>query len=251
MTHTKITFVFISVVLTLVACAGEAPKQAPTPPAPSADSLQAQIADALGAETNAKASIKIAGTVTERIDAGRYTYLELKADSGVIWAAIPAGEVKVGDKVEVRSPSPMDNFQSPSLKRTFKLIYFGSGLVGAEPKSAAKDAATPNPTPKIDLPAGAISIESVHAGVAKMAGQTVKVSGKVVKFNEAILGVNWIHIQDGSGNASAGTHDLTVTTDIQVSVGDTIVVEGLVVQDKDFGAGYSYPVLLEKAKLSK
>jgi hypothetical protein len=251
MTHLKITLVFTSLFLILLGCAEEAPKQAPQPPAPSAVSLQAQIADALGTDANQKPVSKVAGTVTQRIEAGRYTYLELQQENETIWAAIPAGEVKVGDVVEVRSPSAMDNFQSPSLKRTFKLIYFGSGLVGAKPASAPKAATAPSPTPKVELPLGAITIESVHSGAAAMAGQTVKVSGKVVKFNEAILGVNWIHIQDGSGNGSAGTHDLTATTDIRVSVGETIVLEGVVVQDKDFGAGYRYPVLLEKAKLSK
>lgn len=251
MTNFKITLAFISSSLTLLGCAEEAPKQAVPPAAPSAVSLQAQIADALGADTSTKAVAKVAGTVTQRIEAGRYTYLELQGENAAVWAAIPSDEVKVGDVVEVRSPSAMDNFQSPSLNRTFKLIYFGSGLVGAKPASAPKEVSSPSPTPKVELPAGAITIASVHAGVAAMAGQTVKVSGKVVKFNEAILGVNWIHIQDGSGNASAGTHDLTVTTDIQVNVGETIVVEGVVVQDKDFGAGYRYPVLLEKAKLAK
>ena len=251
MTHIKIKLVFISLFYIFVGCAEEVPKQVAEVPSPSAVSLEAQIADALGGNANKKPVAKLAGTVSQRIDAGRYTYLELQAEKATIWAAIPSTEVKVGDVVEIRSPSAMENFQSPSLKRTFEIIYFGSGLVGDKSTGAVTEKANPSPTPKIALPAGAVSIESVHAGVSTMAGKSVKVSGKVVKFNEAILGVNWIHIQDGSGNASAGTHDLTITTDIQVAVGETIVVEGLVVQDKDFGAGYRYPVLLEKAKLSK
>ena len=34
------------------------------------------------------------------------------------------------------------------------------------------------------------------------------------------------------------------------AVGETVVLTGTVVLDKDFGAGYSYPVLLEDASLT-
>ena len=37
---------------------------------------------------------------------------------------------------------------------------------------------------------------------ATLAGKTVILRGKVVKFNGGILGVNWIHIQDGTGTAA-------------------------------------------------
>jgi len=232
----------------LSGCAQEAAETPAQPPLQSPVSLQTQIEDALGASAQAPAKLKIVGKIIQRMDAGRYTYLELESGSASIWAAVPASEAKVGDVVEVRSPSPMDDFRSPTLNRTFKLIYFGSGLVGD--KAPVQAAAQPsNPAVQVKVPEGGITVEAVHARVAELAGQVVKVGGKVVKFNAAILGVNWIHIQDGSGNASAGTHDLTLTTDATVGVGDNIVVEGLVVQDKDFGAGYRYSVILEKSKL--
>ena len=77
--------------------------------------------------------------------------------------------------------------------------------------------------------------------------KTVKVRGKVVKVNENIMGTNWIHIQDGTGKD--GTHDLLVTSSESVKVGTTIVAEGKVVKDKDFGSGYFYNVLLENSKI--
>jgi hypothetical protein len=68
-----------------------------------------------------------------------------------------------------------------------------------------------------------------------------------VKFNGGILGRNWLHLQDGTGDATQGTHDLTVTTDATAAVGAVVTVTGTLVVDQDFGAGYIYPILLENA----
>jgi len=56
-----------------------------------------------------------------------------------------------------------------------------------------------------------------------------------------------LHLQDGSGDAAEGTHDLTVTSDAVAAVGTVVTVTGTVVIDQDFGAGYVYPVLVENA----
>jgi hypothetical protein len=77
----------------------------------------------------------------------------------------------------------------------------------------------------------------------------VTVRGTVVKFNGGILDRNWLHLQDGSGKAADGTNDITVTTDAVAKVGDVVTVTGTVVLDKDFSAGYAYPLMLEKAKI--
>jgi hypothetical protein len=77
-------------------------------------------------------------------------------------------------------------------------------------------------------------------------GKNIKVSGKVTKFNPSIMGKNWIHIQDGS--EYNGEFDLTITTDREVTVGETITFEGKIALDKDFGYGYFYSVLMEEGK---
>jgi hypothetical protein len=58
---------------------------------------------------------------------------------------------------------------------------------------------------------------------------------------------NWVHIQDGTNND--GSFDLTITTDEVTKVGDVVTFEGVVAVKKDFGAGYYYEVIVEKAKL--
>ncbi len=93
-----------------------------------------------------------------------------------------------------------------------------------------------------------LTIEKLYAGKDRLKGQRIQISGKVVKVNNGIMGKNFIHIQDGTG--PAGTNDLTVTTQDVVHVGDRVVVTGLVTVARDFGAGYSYPLILEEATVS-
>jgi hypothetical protein len=69
-----------------------------------------------------------------------------------------------------------------------------------------------------------------------------------VKYNGGIMGKNWLHIRDGSGQE--GNNDLTVTTDAPAKVGDTVLVKGKVSTDRDFGGGYKYPVIVEDAKVT-
>ena len=70
-----------------------------------------------------------------------------------------------------------------------------------------------------------------------------------MKYSAGIMGRNWIHLQDGTGDAATGTHDITVTSSDTTAVGDIILVEGTVAVDKDFGAGYRYAVIVEEASV--
>ena len=95
------------------------------------------------------------------------------------------------------------------------------------------------------------TVAEINTKSAELKNKTVVVRGKVVKFNADILKMNWIHLRDGSGSAADNTNDLLVTTNEQASVGDVVVMKGVVHVDKDFGMGYSYRVLVEEAKLQK
>ena len=86
---------------------------------------------------------------------------------------------------------------------------------------------------------------------AQLAGKTVAVRGKVVKFSPGIMDRNWLHVRDGSGSTASKNVDLLVTTQQTVAVGDLVLVRGTVRTDQDFGAGYTYDVLVENATLDK
>jgi hypothetical protein len=60
---------------------------------------------------------------------------------------------------------------------------------------------------------------------------------------------NWIHLQDGTGDA--GNNDLVVTSDDLPKVGDVVTASGTLYNDKDFGGGYKYKVIIEKAGIKK
>ena len=110
------------------------------------------------------------------------------------------------------------------------------------------------PTAEVDLAGiakadGGKTVAEIYAGKDALAGTKVTVRGKVVKSNSGIMGRDWLHVRDGSG--ADGTSDLTVTTNSTPlpKVGDTVLVTGTVVLNKDFGMGYQYPVMLESAEV--
>ena len=77
----------------------------------------------------------------------------------------------------------------------------------------------------------------------------VTINAKVVKVSSGIMNRNWIHIQDGTGDASTGTNNLVTTTLDVAEVGDVVTATGKLAKDKDFGGGYQYVVIIEETKL--
>jgi hypothetical protein len=241
---------------------------------PAAIAPPAAAPNAMEAAQAAPPSASIKGKVLERLDAPPYSYLKIQNGKEEVWAAVPKAEVAKGAEVNVLNAMPMANFESKTLKRKFDVVYFGT-LEGATPPAAAAGA----PPPGMDnSPAGmaqqhakaaqgpanvgdvkvakatgadARTVAEVYAQKGALKEKPVSIRGKVVKFNPGIMGKNWVHLQDGSGKADKGDNDITVTTQDMTSVGDTVLVKGTVRIDKDFGAGYAYPVIVEDAKLSK
>lgn len=215
------------------------------------------------------------GTVAETMDSGGYTYVLLDTGSEKIWCAAPETAVAVGDAVHIPKGMLMPDFQSKTLDRTFEEIYFVSGIssgsaprAGGMPQGGGMGGMPPAGSGQageavsgtrtvlddaevegVEKVAGGYTVAEIFGNVAELDGKKVKIRGRVVKFTPNIMGTNWIHIQDGTG--STKSHDLTVTTSAAVKVDDLIVVEGTLANDKDFGAGYRYPAIIENAKVTK
>jgi hypothetical protein len=233
--------------------AGCAAQQAPEE-SPAAQDVAPEVSHATGLMT-------VTGNVVETMDAATYTYVRVDTGQDELWAASGRFEVEVGDTVTVSLDTPMENFHSDSLDRTFPLIYFASRILreggaaqagttmpaGHPPITGAAPAAGSAVVEPVEAAEGGKTVAEIWAGSASLAGSTVTIRGRVVKFNGGILGRNWLHLQDGSGDAAQGTHDLTVTTDAVASLGTVVTVTGTVAIDQDFGAGYVYPILLEGA----
>ena len=199
------------------------------------------------------------GKVVQTMDAGGYTYVQVDTGKKKVWAAAPKFKVKVGDSVVIPNGMLMKNFHSKTLNRDFPEVYFvGSILVGGTNQTINKQPEMPANHPpqkadaKVDLKGikkakGGETVAEIFQNKKALAGKTVVIRAKVVKYNPQIMGKNWIHLEDGTGKA--GSNDLTVTTSTKAKVGDTVLVTGVVTTNKDFGYGYKYDVILENAKV--
>ena len=95
------------------------------------------------------------------------------------------------------------------------------------------------------------TVAEVVTNRAALKDKTVTIRGQVVKVNSGILGKNWVHLQDGSGSAKDGTHDILVTTLDTPAVGEVVNARGTVRNDVSLGQGYAYAVLVDNAKVGK
>ena len=201
------------------------------------------------------------------MNSGGYTYLCIEKDGKKTWVAIPETTVAVGGEISLPPGYEMVNFTSKTLNRTFEKIIFTTGTTSAQSAHGASD--------KMSVHGGAMSSKSADTSttenikVEKVTGlnaytvaeifgkkseldkKSVVVSGKVVKVSAGIMGKNWLHIQDGSGNTKDGNNDLVVTTQDLPKVGDVVTANGTLYKDKDFGSGYKYDVVVEEASIKK
>jgi len=194
--------------------------------------------------------------VEEVVQATSYTYLKVDEDGKSYWMAIAKRTVEQGETLYYSTALEMKDFESKDLNRTFESIYFVQDIsdkpvpvVHGMPKASPNDRKISEKDDKISVePAmDGISIKELSVNRDSYAGKIVKIRGQVTKFNPAIMGKNWVHIQDGTSDATI--HDITITTDDIVKVGEVVTFEGTILLDKDFGAGYSYEIIMEKANV--
>lgn len=203
--------------------------------------------------TPAPAHAGLSGKVLETMDSAGYTYLKVQTASGQVWAVVPQTKVAQGADVSLSEQMTMENFESKTLNRKFDRIVFatmGTGGAGT-PAQHMKAPAVDSAPVAVEKPAGGRSVAEIWSERKQLDGKPVVVRGKVVKFLPEIMGRNWIHVRDGSGSPDKGDNDLTVTTTAGAAVGDIVTVSGVVRADKDFGAGYMYPVIVEDGKIAK
>jgi hypothetical protein len=217
---------------------------------------------ALGAHAMpAQVAPGVKGEVLETKDVDSYTYLRLKTAEGEVWAAVAKTPVKKGSQVTLANTTVMENFESKSLKRKFDRIVFGTIADPNAKAAAGTPAASPHgapaapaaPVAKVAKATGpdARTVAEVVGGKASLKNKPVVVRGQVVKVNLGIMGKNWVHLQDGSGSAKDGTHDILVTTADTATVGDIVTARGIVHTDVNLGSGYAYAVLIEEASVRK
>jgi hypothetical protein len=217
----------------------------------------------------AEEGLELQGRVLETISVPNYTYLRLKTgETTEAWAAVPTASVAVGSQARVHNAAMMSAFSSPTLHRVFDTIYFGT-LDGAGP-TAGPHAAQGVPEnsggfhdPKRGAPAepikvgkvkpaegpSGVTVSDLRAKRQQFAGKSVRVRGVVVKAVPGVLDRTFVHLRDGSGRADGVDDDLTLTTTTTPETGKTMLFEGVVAAERDFGSGYKYDVILETARV--
>lgn len=250
----KLTVMSILLVLLSFSCREEADK--PADPQAQSDSQvrpqqPMQSHPPIGASTAMQT-----GVVQEVIQATSYTYLKVKENDREFWIAVGKQEMKTGETISFAPGIEMDNFESKDLQRTFDTLYLVDSIsVGGQPTTG--HASTPmsqrmkpvleQKEVSIEPAEGGITIGELLADTGSYAGKTVRIKGQVTKVNPAIMGKNWVHLQDGT--SASDKFDLTVTTQHHVDVGEVVTFEGKIAVNKDFGAGYVYEVIMEEAVL--
>ena len=226
------------------------------------ETFEARPVASLAPQHGESAPAVCSGSVRETMSSGGYTYVRVDCGDRELWAAGQQTQVAVGDHVSLPQGEEMRDFHSPTLDRTFETILFVPSIQLSGGASASESASMAQAHPQgmiggeqaqldfsdLERPAGAMSIAEIFASRIEVEGKEILVLGKVVKYNAMIMGKNWMHLQDGTGEP--GTNDLTVTTQGTAFVGDTVLVRGNVGLNRDMGAGYRYDVLIEDATIT-
>jgi hypothetical protein len=192
------------------------------------------------------------GKVIDKIPAKGYTYLQVSENKNDYWIAVPTMEIEIGETVYFSRFMVMEDFSSENIDKSFDEILFVEDARKSPTPDEMKNihsgaTSTEKQDIKVEPLKDGVTVKQLYDDKSTLNGKIVKVKGKVTKFNKQIMKRNWIHIQDGTGDENE--FDLVITSNTDVQVGDIIIAEGKVAVDKDFGAGYFFPIMIEEAQI--
>ena len=201
--------------------------------------------------------------VNEILPTKKYVYLNVNEGNEKFWIATRTKNIKLGETYYYKGGLLKTNFESKEYNRVFEKVYLISNIVPANHAnhSSVEDIADYSKTKsqytapvKVDVEThtdkivehkGSIKIAELVKDPKKYAGKTVQLSGVCTKVNPGIMDRNWIHLKDGSQD----DFDLVITSSTYVPEGKNITIKALVTLNKDFGAGYTYDLILENGAI--
>jgi hypothetical protein len=190
-------------------------------------------------------------TVQDFINTSNYTYIKVDENGKDYWIAVNKIPVNKGETLFFSRSMEMKDFHSTELNKTFSSVLFVDNISKSPNSQSGFVHPEMNKEPeikkKIEPLAGGKTVKEIFTDANELNGKVVRIRGEVVKVNSGIMGRNWVHIQDGTSDK--GQYDLLVTSTQNAKIGDVVVLEGKVATNKDFGAGYKYPVMIEEAKI--
>lgn len=197
--------------------------------------------------------------VMETMDSGGYTYAKVSEGQQQYWIAGPRTTIQAGDTISFTEQMSMPGFHSSTLNRSFDKLLFVSGITAGSATLPAmteslhaemtRSSAAGVAVGDISKAEGGYTVAELFDAAEELNGKPVTVHGRVVKVSNGIMNSNWVHLQDGSG--AAGSNDVIFRAKTATAkVGDTLVAQGTLVTNQDFGYGYQYPVLVEDASFT-
>jgi hypothetical protein len=189
--------------------------------------------------------------VLEVLPTSKYVYLRVNEEDEEFWIATGKKDVKVGETYYYKNGILKTNFESKEHNRVFDKVFLVSNIVSANHGGESSNASIQKKEIiLIDLPndievQGSIKISELVKNKKSYEGKEIQLSGKCTKLNPNIMGRNWIHLKDGSYD----DFDLVITSDVSVPEGHFVTMKGVVVLDKDFGAGYKYDLIIENGQI--
>lgn len=198
--------------------------------------------------------------VEETFPGTKYLYLRVREGNRSYWVATAPSEVKVGEVYYYNEALIRANFESKEMQKVFDTLYLVTKLVPEFHAGSLKPLKEVPPPPKqkeateqagesrskaIPEEANTVSIAELLKDPKAFEGTFVEVRGTCTKINKGILGRNWIHLKDPKDNDSK----LVVTSQDEVAPGELVTFQAQVALNKDFGAGYTYEILLENGQL--
>ncbi len=182
------------------------------------------------------------------------TFAEIVFSSGIEGKkAEMGGDVHGGEAVAPAAAAPAGAFGAAMQKEGGAAPAASAPAASGETAPGSGKAVVPFVELKIAKASGenSFTVADIFGKAPSLKGKKVKIKAQVVKFSPQIMGKNWLHLQDGTGDPLKNTHDLVVTTAGKAEKGDIVTVEGVLAADKDFGSGYNYAVIVEDVTITR
>lgn len=180
-------------------------------------------------------------TVAEVVDRGEHQLLRVQQGELSTWVQVPKVAAKVGDHVLLGQGTARTDVEIPEISRRVPEVVDIAHVRVVDAETARRVVAR-------RAPPGALGVGQAYAELEQRDGTEILVFGRVVKAPSAVGSV-WVHLQDGTGDPDAGTHDLTVQTQQGVVPGQWVAFRGTLRRDVDLGFGYHYAALVEGGTL--
>ncbi len=192
--------------------------------------------------------------VLESLPTDAYLYLRVREGDREYWIATNKRDLGQQETYYYNEALMRTEFRSEALDRVFDTLYLVTRIVpesgrkslesgGYNPHSPQAGTEAPSGSAPFHSGAKPASIAQLLAQPADFADQWVSVEGRCERVNYGILGRNWVHLKADSGE------ELVVTTQDSVPLNAAVNMRGIVRLDRDFGAGYTYALMLEEGAL--